>query len=222
MYERLTSAMRSSAADIVFCSYYSEIAPGKTENSYFVDTSLSTREYQERMRFCMSSVEVWSRLFRRALFDDVRFAEGRRYEDFIIMPVLYDKASKITGIDDRLYYYNLYNTGSIMAITGKTLANQFEELCVYVERARKVECDDEQFYSNCLRLAINRAFYVLMNHAVMPFLTDQQMDYVLTFLEENRRHNKRKALWFCFNHCRFVFDMYSRYRFRRMQKKLRK
>lgn len=222
MYERLVITIIANDADIVFCSYFDEIAPGETKSGYVVDTSLSTSEYQDQMRFCMTGTEVWSRLFRSNLFDGIRFPHGKRYEDFIIMPVLYDKAKKIVGIEDRLYFYNLYNVNSIMALTVKTLSNQFEEFCAYAERVRSIDSDDERFYRNCVRLAINRAFYVLMNNVAEPFLTDTQMDFVLTFLRENRYRNKRKVLWFCFNHCRFVFNAYSRYRFRKMLAKLKR
>ncbi len=219
MYERMTMAIESNDADIVFCSYFSEVSPVNVKSDYSVELSLPTEEYQKRMRYGMSSVEVWSRLFRRTLFEAIRFPEGRRYEDFIIMPALYDKANKIVGMDDRLYYYNLYNTSSIMALTNKTLENQFEELCVYVERVRSVDSDDKRFYQNAVRLAINRAFYVLMNNVVVPFMTRQQQDYVLTFLKENQYRSKRKGLWFCYKYCPFVFNAYSRYRFRKMQAK---
>lgn len=219
MYERLMMAIESDQADIVFCSYYSELSPTDIRSDYSVELSLPTGEYQERMRYGMSSVEVWSRLFRSNLFDGIRFPEGRRYEDFIIMPALYDKANKIVGIDDRLYYYNLYNISSIMALTNKTLSNQFEELCAYVERVRSINSDDKRFYQNAVRLAVNRAFYVLMNNVVVPFLTGEQLDYILTFLQENQYRSKRKGLWFCYRYCPFVFNAYSRYRFRKMQAK---
>ena len=170
----------------------------------------------------MAGTEVWSRLFKSNLFEDVRFSRSRRYEDFIIMPFLYDKARKIAGIEDRLYFYNLYNVNSIMALTAKTLLNQFEEFCAYAERVRSVDSDDERFYRNYVRLAINRAFYVLMNIVAVPFLTNTQMDFVLIFLQENRYRNKRKVLWFCYNHCRFVFNVYSRYRYRKTLAKLKR
>lgn len=49
---------------------------------------------------------VWNKLFRRELFDGVRFPEGVSVvEDITVMPVLYHKAERVSVIPDRLYYY---------------------------------------------------------------------------------------------------------------------
>ena len=49
---------------------------------------------------------VWNKLFRRELFDGVRFPEGVSVvEDIAIMPILYHKAKRVSVIPDKLYYY---------------------------------------------------------------------------------------------------------------------
>ncbi|MBR6308415.1 MAG: glycosyltransferase [Lachnospiraceae bacterium] len=49
---------------------------------------------------------VWNKIFKRELFDGVRFPEGVSVvEDITVMPILYHKAGRVSVISDRLYYY---------------------------------------------------------------------------------------------------------------------
>lgn len=55
----------------------------------------------------------WGKIYRRDLFDGIRFKHGMQYEDFACMPLVMSKASKINVIDDVLYFY-VYNSESII------------------------------------------------------------------------------------------------------------
>lgn len=56
---------------------------------------------------------VWNKLFRRELFDGVRFPEGVSVvEDIAVMPMLYHKATRVSVISDELYYY-VYREASL-------------------------------------------------------------------------------------------------------------
>ena len=48
---------------------------------------------------------VWATLYRREIFDGIRFAEGRYYEDLEITPRLYRRAGKIAYIRSTVYFY---------------------------------------------------------------------------------------------------------------------
>lgn len=58
-------------------------------------------------------VQVWSGLYKRILFSDIRFPEGQAYEDNYITPVILSKAEKIVFIDYPGYFYYI-REGSIM------------------------------------------------------------------------------------------------------------
>lgn len=61
-------------------------------------------------RICGSA--VWRRLYRRELFEDIKFPEGRIYEDIATTHKLTHKAKKILCIEDFLYFH-LNRNGSI-------------------------------------------------------------------------------------------------------------
>ena len=56
---------------------------------------------------------VWNKIFKKTLFDDIRFPEGiSLVEDISIMPDLYFKAKRVSIIGEKLYSY-VYREGSL-------------------------------------------------------------------------------------------------------------
>lgn len=47
----------------------------------------------------------WNKLYKRELFESIRFAEGKLYEDMIIMPLLLSQCEKVSLHSDSKYYY---------------------------------------------------------------------------------------------------------------------
>jgi len=48
---------------------------------------------------------AWDKLYRRRLFDGLRFPPGRRYEDTFLMPSLLARAESLYVLPDALYFY---------------------------------------------------------------------------------------------------------------------
>ena len=78
----------------------------------------SCRAYFDDREFFYST--AWGKLFRRELFEGLRFPVGKIYEDEALAPILLHRASRVTVIYPRLYRYRL-REGSIIrsAFTGK-------------------------------------------------------------------------------------------------------
>lgn len=56
---------------------------------------------------------AWNKLYKKSLFDNIRYPEGTYFEDRYVTYKLYERASKITFVDKGLYYY-LQHKQSIM------------------------------------------------------------------------------------------------------------
>lgn len=56
---------------------------------------------------------IWNKLYKKDLFNEVRFPEGRNYEDLATIYKLYFNAKSIIVTDYTLYYYWLGNSNSI-------------------------------------------------------------------------------------------------------------
>ena len=61
-------------------------------------------------------VVAWNKLYRRDLFETIRYPEGRIHEDEATTYLLFDEAKKLVFVDRVLYGYFTENTGSITAI----------------------------------------------------------------------------------------------------------
>lgn len=53
-----------------------------------------------------ASFSVCNKIFRKELFDNLEFPERMKFEDFALMPRIYERAKCIASITDKLYYYS--------------------------------------------------------------------------------------------------------------------
>ena len=120
---RMVHDMSGSGADIVECNYTEfkglrspdtgkfrkkkSIAPGKNQ------TGLYTKREALRMHVeGKIANNVWSKLYKRELWDDLRFPKGQDYEDLDIVLPLLAKAEKIYILDEILIMHRI-RSGSI-------------------------------------------------------------------------------------------------------------
>jgi glycosyltransferase involved in cell wall biosynthesis len=119
MYEMLYSYGVKHEADIVICDYL-EVSekeiydtendiPKFNEKNYSSIESLNQLYTDNYVRF----VIVCNRLFKKYLFNDLKFIEGKRYEDELIAHRILFKSSKVTYLPIKLYYY-LHRKDSFM------------------------------------------------------------------------------------------------------------
>lgn len=79
------------------------------------------------------NVYLWNKLYCRSLFEDIRFAAGRFYEDLAIMHQLFAKAGEISYNPNVLYYYYRNPHGTIDTVDEKKIKDC---LWAYGERIR--------------------------------------------------------------------------------------
>lgn len=71
--------------------------------------------------------QICFRAYKRELFKEIRFPEGRNYEDMATFYRLLLRSEKIIMIDSSLYIYNLMNSGSItQTISEKNLRDMYD------------------------------------------------------------------------------------------------
>ena len=121
---RMAAAAAKTGADMVLCGCQDTDADGtpvpRKEGLVF-EEELS---HQEVMSRCILSAYqvVWNKLYRRELFNGLRYPEGKAFEDTWFLPRLYCRVQKMAAAEQMLYYYRLV-PGSAMhrKITLKTL-----------------------------------------------------------------------------------------------------
>lgn len=108
--------MNKQQADIVICNRYYIFENGKKYLRYddkIQNLSMNSEQaIFELNNFKYFDMSAWGKLYKRELFCDIRFPEGKLSEDYYIMYLLFDKARKIIYSSKPLYYY-LQRKGSI-------------------------------------------------------------------------------------------------------------
>ena len=117
MIESLIKVMDFEQVEVACCSFKKikkSPLPKKTENKVMNETEVY-QSYQavsylldERHYKCFAC----NKLYKRDLFNDIRFPEGKLYEDIITEYKIFKKAKKVVFYRKELYYYRI-REGSI-------------------------------------------------------------------------------------------------------------
>lgn len=108
MYEEMYNAAKKLSCDIITCNYKYVYDDGsiklinndkKNEEFDFVS---SIKEMNLFNKFDMSAC---TKLFKKDLFDDIRFPVGKLSEDYYIMYLLFEKSNKVYYIASPYYNY---------------------------------------------------------------------------------------------------------------------
>ena len=93
-----------------FTSREDQLTPGLTERYETFEAEDAIREILLERKFHTSA---WGKLFRAELFRDIRFPEGRIYEDYATIYKLFCAAEQVAWVDVRKYYYTMSNKESL-------------------------------------------------------------------------------------------------------------
>lgn len=111
MYKKLIEIAEKNSADIVQCDYIdaydddTTITNKDTYNWKVIDKFEAIKMLVEFGREHVVGVVSWNKVYRRSLFDSIRFPVGRLNEDeFTTYKLLY-KSNKIVFGDEKLYFY---------------------------------------------------------------------------------------------------------------------
>lgn len=118
MYEILYNNAKKYNSDIVICKEKNVHENEENKSTYkinkfkveqFNNIEALKKLYEVRTTF----VYAWNKLYKRNLFRDLRYPNGKIYEDEFITPKLIYKATIITYVELELYFY-LQRNGSIV------------------------------------------------------------------------------------------------------------
>ncbi len=102
-------------ADVVSCGVREVYPSGKSALQY-ADNSLIVMDKKEALtRMCYNDgffVTAWDKLYKRSLFDEVRYIEGKLFEDTGTTYLVIDKAERIVSCPEPKYFY-MINPDSI-------------------------------------------------------------------------------------------------------------
>lgn len=137
MFEYLANGMEKYDADIVCCQYY-RVTPGKEivsrcdGETHIYDKDEAIEELVNR--FIIRNI-FWNKLFRREVFRNIEFPEGRIYEGTAMLYRLIDQSNKVVVLGDPKYYY--YNNSSSY-VNQDTLKHSMDYVVTHIDRYREL------------------------------------------------------------------------------------
>lgn len=109
MYETLYHDIKKFDAGLSICSRYYEFEDGKRVERYKLDKDIKVYTGKEAIvemnNYSSFDMSAWDKLYKRELFTEIRFPEGKLSEDFFIMHRLLDEAQVVTFNPSPLYIY---------------------------------------------------------------------------------------------------------------------
>lgn len=185
MYEMLYSDMSEYDVDMVTCAYYEIYQSRTTIKRFPIQGMVSSDKALEGLLLNFDAY-LWCRLYRKQVFEDIRFIEGRNYEDVEAMPRLIVKSKNIFFDDRPMYHYRLKREGSIVATkNNKNIQDYFYS---YMDILKNMKQSRPDFSGLAIKGAAIGYIVQCKRLAMVEQLTKEQRDelcnYKLDFLRE--------------------------------------
>lgn len=124
--EKLYDSLLSTKSEVSICGYSRVTDDGGIfEQSVFNEKENFTSGVGVLVDFCTENatpyIVAWNKLYKRSLFDDVRFPVGRLYEDVFTFKLIFEKVEHVGLVHDCLYYYRYRDNG--ITNSEKTISN---------------------------------------------------------------------------------------------------
>lgn len=116
MIEELWKNMHEFESDISICNYFRDNNRKKVINKELFDSETFVAEEDDKFLFLHKhytlTIHAWGKLYKRELFDGIRYPDGKIYEDAFIVCDLLDRARVVSYLMKPLYNY-VYRENSI-------------------------------------------------------------------------------------------------------------
>lgn len=163
MYETLLCALLEEQADLAICRYR-QVHKDHTEDAS-VDRAVVFEEQEalqayveERKEYAIQNA-AWNKLYKREILENIRFPEGKWYEDIMFATYALGAAQRCVYLDTAYYNYIIDREGSIMntQINPRTFTDQIPayyektKYLVSIGRQDLADIHDYFFYKRLLQ-----------------------------------------------------------------------
>ncbi len=104
--ELLIESIKKEKADIVICDFYRNEKENK--NKKIITQTFNSKEAIKEMLLQNNfDTSAWGKLFKKEVFKNIYFPEGKIFEDLATIYNVFDKADKIVYIAMKKYFYRI-------------------------------------------------------------------------------------------------------------------
>lgn len=99
--------------DVLVCDWLTIYSKDNTSVTYAYDTILKIENKYKKILYATIMPSTCNKIIKKSLYDNLKFVEGKKYEDLSTNPIIMLKAKKIKYIN-KPYYHYMIREGSIM------------------------------------------------------------------------------------------------------------
>lgn len=126
---------------------------------------------------------VWNKIYPRSFFDDIRFPEGRVYEDFVLWIKLIEKANGVVHTGGTTYNYRRHGN-SITKV--QSVKHTFDFFIANIERYHYLE--QENKYLSCKERSILKLWYrktlLRLTYELAHYPIDEEQQKAYFYMQE--------------------------------------
>ena len=219
MFEQLYNKIRETNSDIVVCDYeeyhmdeekfkYIKVTENIKSNNVYDDVSI------------INDIDYGpcNKLFKKELFNDIKFPKNLKYEDLNAILKVFLIASKISIVEESLYIYRINETGQTMTINKKVkdILNILQDLIDYSKSINvfdKIKLElkemsvDKLFYYLIYSYELkDKEFTVIFRNEIIDFLNKNFENWRITLLKNKKMNLKLISKFILINNT--IFKIY--------------
>lgn len=210
MYETLYRQLRESNADLSMCGHYDVFhqIPEKQVSEIKTWNLSSEEAIKMVMEAKVLSVTAVNKLYKKELFNHLKFEVGKIAEDAFIMIRLLDQCQKVVATNEKKYYY-VHRENSI---TTQKFSLKFLNVIEAYEQNANIIREHYPAIADVATMRLNWAyFYVLDRLLVDSDFKDKLLeDKLIHYLKQNRVNILRDARFTNARKISFLALLFSR------------
>lgn len=159
------SAALKYKSDLVMFDY--QVVSSDNEiKPHFHDRKEGKCSWQESIDLLLGQVGVyaWNKLYKRSLFEGIRYPEGRLFEDSPTTWKLICKAENVYYIEDSLYFYYMRSDSILHQTSLKALQDRFEMKMLFFDGVIERGYSQDKIKYVLAPIALGYAVKVKRNH----------------------------------------------------------
>ena len=161
MYQKMYNELINTGSDMVVCDYYKlEGERAIPAHIFASDRVCYSRDFMEYVADDRVPSHFWSKLYKRQLFMNIRFPEGRIFEDLAIFHEIVHRCERIAYTHECLYYYSINVSGQVNTITTKNSYDYFEAWYNRYTFLKRFYPENSKYVAEKLIFCGTRAYWV--------------------------------------------------------------
>ncbi len=184
----LYSIAQQEKADIVMGGYDRIEADGTIHRDYSDwPIHMSTEDIQTALLKDDIPNFSWGRLYKRNLWNGLRFPINCVMEDLYLIPYVFYKASKIVLTNQSLYYYSHENIDSIMTgLNDKYIRLHYCRFLAWHEHEKLAKTHSPAYIEYCSQKAIHAAVRAILLNSEKGHISPSEISTLKDYLIEHR------------------------------------